>query len=111
MSRGVSITWLGHGTFYIQTGAGTKILVDGWVMTNPACPEELKGLSDIDLLLVLPDSDLPRHKRESLSYDLLWGLTTPVDVIVLTRAEFQRGCQVKSSLPSRVRAEGKLLYG
>ncbi len=67
--------------------------------------------SDIDLLLILPDSDLPRHKREALSYDLLWGLTTPVDVIVLTKAEFQRGCRVKSSLPSRVRAEGKLLYG
>lgn len=67
--------------------------------------------SDIDLLLVLPDSDLPRHKREALSYDRLWGLTTPVDVILLTKAEFQRGCQVKSSLPSRVRAEGKLLYG
>ncbi len=52
MSRGVSITWLGHGTFYIQTGAGTKILVDAWVMSNPACPEDLKGLSDVDLMLV-----------------------------------------------------------
>ena len=67
--------------------------------------------SDIDLLLVLPDSGLPRHKREALSSDLLGGLTTPVDVIVLTKAEFQRGCQEKSSLPSRVRAEGKMLYG
>ena len=67
--------------------------------------------SDIDLLLVLPESDLPRHRREALSYDLLWGLTTPVDLIVLTQAEFQRGCRVKTSFPSRVRAEGKLLYG
>jgi predicted nucleotidyltransferase len=24
--------------------------------------------SDIDLLLVLPESDLPRHRREALSY-------------------------------------------
>ncbi len=67
--------------------------------------------SDIDLLLILPDSDLPRHKREAISYDLLWDQTTPVDVIVLTKAEFQRGCHVKSSLPSRVRAEGKMIYG
>jgi predicted nucleotidyltransferase len=38
--------------------------------------------SDIDLLLVVPESDLPRHQREALSYDLLWGLKIPVDVIV-----------------------------
>lgn len=67
--------------------------------------------SDIDLLLVVPDSDLPRHQREALSYDLLWGLRIPVDVIVLTRAEFQRGRRVRTSLPSTVQAEGKLLYG
>lgn len=67
--------------------------------------------SDIDLLLVVPDSELPRHRREALSYDLLWGLPIPVDVIVLTRAEFQRGIRVRTSLPSTVQAEGKLLYG
>ena len=67
--------------------------------------------SDIDLLVVVADSDLPRHRREALSYDLLWGLTTPVDVIVLTRAEFQRASRVKTSLASTVRAEGVVLYG
>lgn len=67
--------------------------------------------SDIDLLLVVPDSDLPRHQREAFSYDLLWGLSIPVDVIVLTQAEFQRGSRVKTSLPSTVQNEGKLLYG
>lgn len=67
--------------------------------------------SDYDLLVVVPRSDLPRHKRESLSYDLLWGLTTPVDVIVLTRAEFKRTVQVKTSLAANVKAKGKLLYG
>ncbi len=44
--------------------------------------------SDIDLLVVVADSDLPRHRREAFSYDLLWGLKIPVDVIVLPRAEF-----------------------
>jgi predicted nucleotidyltransferase len=66
--------------------------------------------SDVDLLVVVPDSDLPRHRREALSYDLLWGLTVPVDVIVLTRAEFQRASQVKTSLASTVQAEGEMLY-
>ena len=67
--------------------------------------------SDIDLLVVVPDSDLPRHRREALSYDLLWGLKTPIDVIVLTQAEFQRASRVKTSLASIVQAEGEMLYG
>ena len=67
--------------------------------------------SDIDLMIVVPDSDLPRHRREALSYDLLWGSATPVDLIVLTQAEFHRGSRVRTSLPSTVRAEGELIYG
>jgi predicted nucleotidyltransferase len=69
-----------------------------------------QGGSDIDLLVVVADSDLPRHCREALSYDLLWGLTAPVDVIVFTRAEFQPASRVKTSLASIVQAEGRLLY-
>lgn len=67
--------------------------------------------SDYDLLVVVPESDIPRHQREALSYDLLWGLTTPVDVIVLTREEFHRKIQVKTSLPSIAQSKGILLYG
>jgi predicted nucleotidyltransferase len=67
--------------------------------------------SDIDLLVVVPDSDLPRHRREALSYDLLWGLKTPVDLIVLTQAEFQRASRVKTSLASTVKAEGMVVHG
>jgi len=43
---------------------------------------------------VVPASDLPCHQREARSYDLLWGLTRPVDMIVLTRAEFNRASRV-----------------
>ena len=66
--------------------------------------------SDYDLLVVVPHSDLPRHRREALSYDLLWGLTIPVDVIVLTRAEFRRLAQVKTSLAATAQTKGILLY-
>ena len=67
--------------------------------------------SDYDLLVVLPRSDLPRHQREAISYDLLWGLTIPVDVVVLTRAEFRRLAQFKTSLAAIAKAKGILLYG
>jgi len=66
--------------------------------------------SDYDLLVVVPRSELPRHRREVLSYNLLWGLTIPVDVIVLTRAEFRRSVKVKTSLAAMAQTKGILLY-
>ena len=66
--------------------------------------------SDFDLLVVVLESDLPRHKREAFSYDLLWGLKTPVDLIVLTEEEFNRSLDVKTSLPATVRGHGTILY-
>ena len=72
--------------------------------------EEAASDSDFDLLVIVPESNMPRHQRESYSYDLLWGLTTPVDVIVLTQEEFNRTSQVRTSLASNVQAEGRILY-
>src|SRR5262249_9370894 len=50
--RGVQVTWYGHGTFMLKTPAGKSILIDPWVHGNPACPDELKRLSKLDLMLV-----------------------------------------------------------
>jgi len=66
--------------------------------------------SDFDLMVVVPNSELPRHRREAYSYDLLWGLPTPVDLVVLTCEEFQRTSQVVTSLASSVKAHGEILY-
>lgn len=66
--------------------------------------------SDYDLLVVLSHSELPRHRREAISYDLLWGLTVPVDVIVLTHSEFQWQIQVRTSLAAQAKSKGILLY-
>ncbi len=72
---------------------------------------QVPGESDIDLLVIVSDSDLPRHQREARSYDALWGLATPVDLVVLTRAEFNASSQVKTSLASTAKNQGVLLYG
>lgn len=50
--RGIQVTWYGHGTFGLRTGAGKSLLIDPWVHGNPVCPEELKHLSKLDTLLV-----------------------------------------------------------
>ncbi len=50
--NGLRITWLGHATFRIQTPKGKTILIDPWVMNNPACPESEKTIRALDVMLV-----------------------------------------------------------
>lgn len=50
--KGMQITWLGHSTFRIVTPAGKRLLIDPWVMGNPACPAGLKDPGPIDAMLV-----------------------------------------------------------
>lgn len=71
---------------------------------------QITGASDIDLLVVVPHSNLPRHQREAKSYDLLWGVSRAVDLIILTEDEFTEAIQVKTSLPRTVQEKGKLIY-
>ena len=48
---GTKITWMGHSTFLIETD-GKRILIDPWVMQNPACPDDLKDVGDLDAMLI-----------------------------------------------------------
>lgn len=51
LPAGTKITWLGHSTFLVETGV-SRILIEGWVQSNPACPDELTDVGDIDALLI-----------------------------------------------------------
>jgi L-ascorbate metabolism protein UlaG (beta-lactamase superfamily) len=42
IGKGVTITWVGHGTFHLTTPEGRGILIDAWVDSNPVCPAPLK---------------------------------------------------------------------
>lgn len=66
--------------------------------------------SDYDLLVVVPQSTLPRYRRDQAAFALLTGVGAPKDVIVLTHEEFERGRSVVTSLPATVEREGLLLY-
>jgi len=48
----LSITWLGHATFLLQSPGGKKILLDPWVTGNPTSPPEAKKLGALDLMLI-----------------------------------------------------------
>ncbi len=49
--NGIKLTWLGHSTFRIETPEGKTVLIDPWVMNNPACPESEKSINKVDLIL------------------------------------------------------------
>jgi L-ascorbate metabolism protein UlaG (beta-lactamase superfamily) len=51
LPKGMKLTWLGHATFQITTPSGTRVLIDPWVMQNPACPDDLKD-PDVDVMLI-----------------------------------------------------------
>jgi L-ascorbate metabolism protein UlaG (beta-lactamase superfamily) len=42
MASGVTITWLGHGTWLFEAAGGERILLDPWIDGNPSFPEGWK---------------------------------------------------------------------
>ena len=50
--QSLSITWLGHSTFLLQSPGGKRILFDPWVTGNPKSPESAKKLGALDLILI-----------------------------------------------------------
>jgi L-ascorbate metabolism protein UlaG (beta-lactamase superfamily) len=48
----LTMTWLGHGTFLFTTPQGRRVLVDPWVQGNPACPDDQKTITTLDLILI-----------------------------------------------------------
>ena len=48
----VDVTYLGQSTFLFATPESRRVLVDPWTVRNPLCPEDWRGLHDVDLILV-----------------------------------------------------------
>lgn len=66
--------------------------------------------SDLDLMVVVPDTAGPERRRSRLAYQALRGTGVGADVLVWTRTEFDRRLHLRASLPSTIVREGKLLY-
>lgn len=52
IGKDVKITWYGHATFLYETPGGKRVMVDPWVQGNPACPDDLKAVTDLDVMLI-----------------------------------------------------------
>lgn len=66
--------------------------------------------SDLDLLIVVPDSREPQYKRARECYRILRGIGIPKDIIVLTRQEYDRQLQSASTVAGLATQKGKVLY-
>lgn len=66
--------------------------------------------SDVDLLVIVSESDLPPIKREVQAHRCLGGLMVSKDILVKTRAEVERFSHVYASLECEILERGKVLY-
>jgi predicted nucleotidyltransferase len=67
--------------------------------------------SDLDLMVIVSDSDLPPAQRAMRAHRCLQGLEVPKDILVRTRAEVERYRHVPASLEHRIFEKGRQLYG
>ena len=67
--------------------------------------------SDVDLLVIVSESDQPRYRRSREAYKSLSEIGISKDIIVMTRAEVERKANVTSSLVHQVLHQRKVLYG
>jgi predicted nucleotidyltransferase len=65
--------------------------------------------SDLDLLII-QDTDLPRHKRSFDIQKSLIGSMVPMDILVYTRNEFEQEKEEKHSFLSSAIKTSKILY-
>lgn len=66
--------------------------------------------SDVDLMVVLPESSLGFYERGALAYRALRDIDVPIDVMVYTRAEFDARASLPVSLERTIRTKGQTLY-
>jgi len=66
--------------------------------------------SDLDFLVVIPQSDASRYQRAVVARCAIGKIGIPLDVVVLTREEWEREKKVPCSLSSTALREGICLH-
>ena len=67
--------------------------------------------SDLDLLVIVTDSNLSSTKRSSIAYRCLREIPYPLDILVKTRKEIEKFAQIPLSLEHQILHKGRCLYG
>ena len=69
----------------------------------------VRGVSDVDLLVVVGDSSEPSYRRAQQAYSAVGAHDLPLDILVLTQAEFDDQSSAWS-VQAEVQRDGRLLY-
>ncbi len=67
--------------------------------------------SDLDLLVIVTNSNASSSKRSSIAYRCLRDIPYPIDILVKTRKEIEKYAQIPMSLEHQILHKGKCLYG
>lgn len=127
-TRGNKLTWLGHSTFKITTSSGKVIVIDPWVMGNPACPDALKQFDRIDVMLIthghfdhIGDAvELARkHKPKIVAiYEVCAWLESKgvANTLPMNKGGTQKVDEIEATMVHAVHScgildEGKIVYG
>ena len=81
-----------------------------WLFGSHAWGQPDEG-SDLDLLVVVPQSEETPVRRAQRAHRCLRGVNAAMDILVKTRAEVERFRNVKASLESLILQRGRLIYG
>ncbi len=82
-----------------------------FICFGPRARDSALSDSDVDLLVVVPDSRENGYRRAVHARRCLRGIPVPVDVIVQTRAEIERQRKAGNPLVARILAEGRRING
>ena len=66
--------------------------------------------SDIDLMIVVGETDQPLYRLDQRGYGVLEPYRLPIELVFITRGDFERRQPAVPSLPATVLREGRLLY-
>ncbi len=67
--------------------------------------------SDIDLLAVIGETDKSTRDVARKGRASLWGLKTPVDLIVCTKSPFERYRHMVNNVMNEAFLDGRVIYG
>lgn len=97
------VTWLHK---LVEELHPVAIYLFGSRATGQARPD-----SDIDLCIVVPDNDQPRHEISARAYLCMRRSPVPKDLIVIKESAFRKRSRWLNAIEREVKDTGKLLYG
>ena len=66
--------------------------------------------SDLDLLVIIEESQEKSYQRPIKGYRALFDIDTPNDIIVYTKTEFEEKSSLVSTLAYKVKLRGQKIY-